>query len=817
MASQPTSVRAATALTADRLRWRCDPQSLGFDSTDNLTPLQGTVGQQRGVDAITFGLAVDQDGFNVFVAGPPGSGRTTTVQALVNAAASKRPAPSDWCYLYNFDEPSTPHAVELPTSRGPQLAADLEELIAGFRRDIPRVFESDRYQQQRAELAQEVQTHREQLLDQVRSHAQRLGFDLQLNPMGIATIPLLEPGKPLTPEAFELLPDSKKAEIRAKGQDVSRAADETLVAIRRLEREAHGRLNALDQEAMAFAIGHLLDGLRAKYSELPAILHHLENVQSDLVAHVDDFRSPDTDSTAGPPAEDARERAYTRYRANPIISHTSDSGAPVAFEPNPTYYNLLGRIDYRAAMGGMQTDYRLIRPGALHRANGGYLILQARDVLASPFAWDGLKRALRDGELRIENIGEQVTPAPTATLKPMSIPLHVKVILIGDVQTYMVLFGMDPDFQRLFKVKAQFAPYMDRSTDAIQAYAAFIASRTRGCGLLPFTSSAVARVVEHGARLAEHQDRLATRFQGIQELLVESDHEARKSGAARATADHVDAALVAHDRRLSLFEDQLEKEIEEGTLAIDTHAQVVGQVNGLSVMDSGDYAFARPSRITARVGPGEEGVVDIEREIQQSGPSHTKGILILSGYLLEQYAQDTPLALSARVTFEQVYGPVDGDSASSAELYALMSDLAGLPVRQGIAVTGSVNQHGEVQAIGAVTTKIEGFFAVCKAQGLDGTQGVVIPATNVRHLMVKPEVLQAVADGIFNVWAVRTIDEGIEILTGVPAGQRNADGSFPEHTVHARVQERLHHLAASLIRFRYRSFGLRRPSDGPTD
>ncbi|HYW87059.1 MAG TPA: Lon-insertion domain-containing protein [Chloroflexota bacterium] len=424
---------------------------------------------------------------------------------------------------------------------------------------------------------------------------------------------------------------------------------------------------------------------------------------------------------------------------------------------------------------------------------------------------------MRDGELRIENIGEQVTPAPTATLKPMSIPLHVKVILIGDVQTYMVLFGMDPDFQRLFKVKAQFAPYMDRSTDAIQAYAAFIASRTRGCGLLPFTSSAVARVVEHGARLAEHQDRLATRFQGIQELLVESDHEARKSGAARATADHVDAALVAHDRRLSLFEDQLQKEIEEGTLAIDTHAQVVGQVNGLSVMDSGDYAFARPSRITARVGPGEEGVVDIEREIQQSGPSHTKGILILSGYLLEQYAQDTPLALSARVTFEQVYGPVDGDSASSAELCALMSDLAGLPVRQGIAVTGSVNQHGQVQAIGAVTTKIEGFFAVCKAQGLDGTQGVIIPATNVRHLMVKPEVLQAVAHGMFNVWAVRTIDEGIEILTGAPAGQRSADGSFPEHTVHARVQERLHTLAASLIRFRYRSVGLQRPSDGPTE
>jgi predicted ATP-dependent protease len=486
------------------------------------------------------------------------------------------------------------------------------------------------------------------------------------------------------------------------------------------------------------------------------------------------------------------------------VSHDPATGAPIVFEPNPTYYNLLGQIDYRAAMGGMQTDFLLIRPGALHRANGGYLVLQARDVLTSPFAWDALKRALRDRELRIENLGERLTAVPTATLKPASIPLSVKVVLIGDAQTYMMLYGLDPDFPRLFKVKAQFAPYMDRSPATMQSYAAFVASRARDNALLPFGSDAVARIIEHGARLAEHQDRLSTQFERIEDVLVEADHLARQTARALVGDADIQAALAAQEKRLSLSEEQLQREIDEGTLAIDTHADVVGQVNGLSVMESSDYAFARPSRITARVGPGEEGVVDIEREVQLSGPSHSKGVLILSGYLLEQYARDMPLALSARLTFEQVYGPIDGDSASSAELYALLSDLAGLPIRQGIAVTGSVNQHGEVQAIGAVTTKVEGFYAVCKAQVLDGKQGVIIPASNVRHLMLKPEVVDAVAAGSFNVWAVRTIDEGIELLTGVPAGARRPDATFPSGTVHALVHKRLRKLLTALVQFRAR-------------
>jgi predicted ATP-dependent protease len=487
---------------------------------------------------------------------------------------------------------------------------------------------------------------------------------------------------------------------------------------------------------VSFAVGHLLDALRARYAQVEPVIEHLDQIQADLVVHLDEFRASEPESRpAGQPGVSG-ERVFDCYRANVLVGNDPKAGAPVVFESNPTFYNLVGKIDYHALMGAMYTDYRFIRAGALHRANAGYLILQARDVLLSPFAWDALKRALRERELRIENLGEQFSAFPTATLKPATIPLDVKVVLIGDMQTYMLLYRLDPDFARLFKVKAQFGPYMGRSPETVRAYAGFISKRVREHGLRPFAADAIGRVIEYGARLAEHQERLATSFEAIDDLLIESNHLAVEAASERVNATHVEMAQTARERRLGLFEEELQREIEEGTIAIDTHGDVVAQVNALSVLDLGDYAFARPSRITARVGPGEEGVVDIEREVNLSGPTHSKGVMILSGYLLEQYARSIPLALSARLTFEQTYGGVDGDSASSAELYALLSGLAEAPIRQGIAVTGSVNQRGEIQAIGGVTTKIEGFFAVCKAQGFDGRQGVVIPAANARHLML---------------------------------------------------------------------------------
>jgi predicted ATP-dependent protease len=800
-AANQGGVSAATAVPLERLRWRCDPDALGFATTSDVPILEGTVGQERGVDAVALGLELDTAGFHVFVAGPSGSGRATTVRTLVSREAAGRPSSPDWCYLYNFSEPSQPVAVQLPPGRGPELARDLDDVVADIRREIPRVFESEQYRQRQADIARQLREQREALFDQVRALAERLGFAVEFTPTGVATVPLLEPGRPMTEDAFRLLPDEKQAELRAKMQQITRQTEEVLLTVRGVQRESHERLHALDREVVSFAVGHLLDALRTKYLDAPPVIQHLDALQSDLVAHLDEFRSTEAEREDQPPLPFVTERAYDRYRANVLVTHDPSNGAPVVFEPNPTYYNLLGRVDYRASIGAMVTDFRLIRAGALHRANGGYLVLQARDVLLSPFAWDALKRALRECELRIENLGEHLSAFPTASLKPAPVPLHVKVILIGDLLTYTLLHQLDPDFTRLFKIKAQFGPDMPRAPETMRAYAAFISGQVHSRGLLPFGANAVARVIEHGARLAEHQDRLATRFEAISDLLVESDHEARWAAAEQVQASHVEKALAKQHHRLNLFEEQLQREIAEGTIGIETHSQVIGQVNGLSVFDLGDYAFARPVRITARVGMGEEGVVDIQRAAKLSGPTHSKGVLTLSGYLLEEYAQDTPLAVSARLTFEQTYGEVEGDSASSAELYALLSALAGVPIRQGIAVTGSVNQHGEIQAVGGVTPKIEGFFAVCKAQGLDGNQGVIIPAANIRHLMLKPEVVEAVAAGEFHVWAVCRVSEGIELLTGTPAGKCQPDGSFPAGSLHALVQQRLVKFARRLVEF----------------
>jgi predicted ATP-dependent protease len=789
---------ADLALPPQALRWCCDPATLGFASTEDVPPLVGTAGQERGLDAINLALAVDNDGFNVYVAGPAGSGRTTTARQLIAQIATTRPAPADWCYLHNFQTPNQPIALQLAPGQGPEVARDLEELIGSLRRAVPRVFEGEEYQQRRAEIARTLDSRREVVFADIRSIAERLGFAVEFTPIGAATVPLLEPGKPLSPEAFELLPDEKKAEIRLKGQELRHTIEQALMGVHRIEREAHEQLHKLDGEAMGYAVGHLLTALQRKYAADPGVVQHLEAIQADLVGRVDEFRPSDSDQAQGGPP---LEKLFDRYRANVLVTHSPTGGAPVVFEPNPTYYNLVGRINYRASIGAMFTDFTLVQAGALHRANGGYLILQARDVLVNPFAWDALKRALRDHELRIENLGEEFSGFPTAALKPARIPLNVKVVLIGDPRTYMLLYELDPDFQRLFKVKAQFGASMPRSPETLQAYAAFVSGHAHARKLLPFGNDAVARVIEHGARLAEHQERLATRFESIGDLLVEADQVARRESATQVRAPHVETALSNQERRLNLLEEEVQREIDEQTLAIDTHAQVVGQVNGLSVMEQGDYAFARPSRITAMVGLGDEGVVDIEREVKLSGPSHSKGVMVLTGYLLDQYAHDAPLALSARLTFEQVYGPVDGDSASSSELYALLSALANVPIQQGIAVTGSVNQRGEVQAIGGVNLKIEGFFVVCKAQGLNGRQGVIIPASNARHMMLKPEVVDAVKTGLFHVWAVHSVDEGIALLTGVPAA-----------TVHGLVQRRLGDLASRLMQFR----GRREPTHANT-
>lgn len=789
---------ALAPLPVERLRWRCDPAELGFETTETVPPLDSLVGQERGIGALEFGLGLGTPGYNLYVAGPAGSGRSTAVRDRVARVAAGRPAAADWCYLHNFADPAQPLALRLAPGGGAGLARDLDAFVARCAREIPQAFEAEQYQQRRAAIQQRLQDGREALLNELRAFADQIGFILQVTPMGIGGVPLLAPGQPLSAEGFELLPPEKKHEYQAKGDQLEGRVGAMFLAVHRLEREASEAMDALDRATMEGAAGQMLEPLRAKYAAESAIVRQLLAVQADLVEHLADFRQGAPEPGSLPAL--LRASGYDRYRVNALVSGEA-GGAPVVFEPNPTYYNLLGRIDYRATLGAMSTDHTLLRPGALHRANGGFLVLQVRDVLLNPFAWDGLKRALLNRELRMENMGEQFTAIPTATLRPQPIPLDVKVVLLGDLATYLLLYQADPDFARLFRVKSQFGATMARSAEAVAAYATLVSHQAREHGLRPFGRGAVARLVEHGARLAEDQARLATRFDTLAELAVEADYQAGRAGAALVEATHVDAALAAREHRVDLPEEEVERAIDEGTLAIDTRALVPGQVNGLAVTDLGDHAFARPSRITARAGLGSGGVINIEREVELSGPTHSKGVLILRGYVLGQYARDLPLALSAQITFEQVYGAVDGDSASSAELYALLSCLADIPLRQGIAVTGSVNQRGEVQAVGAVTAKVEGFFAVCRAQGLTGEQGVIIPAANVRHLMLRQDVLDAVARGEFAIWAVRTIDEGLELLSGVPAGARRADGSYPPGTFHARVQARLAAMAHRLAKF----------------
>ncbi len=782
------------SLPTEDLRWRCDPATLPFRSTDDVPPLEGVRGQQRAIDAIELGLHIDDPAHNVYVAGPGGTGRNTATLDLLKRAAADRPAGSDWCYLHSFDDPYRPVAVELAAGKGRELAADLDDLVARCRADIPKLFDGAEYERRKTDGLRKIAETRDALLEALREQASALGFGIEQTPMGILTVPLVD-GKPIGPDAFALLTEERKMRIAAASGELRDKVDATVRSLRQLDREAHEAVHAVDRELTLFAVGHVIDALRVKYEGHAAVVRHLDAIREDIVDHLDEFRHPDE---ADAQQIFASPRAWTRYGANVLVARDPAEGAPVVSEPNPTYANLVGRVDYRATLGVMQTDFRYIRPGALHRANGGYLVIQAHDLLASPYSYEGLKRALRDHEVRIENPIDQLLGVPTATLKPEPVPVRVRVVIIGDLLTYSLLRRFDEDFAKLFKIKAEFTPFMELAPDGIRTYAAFVAKTVRERELPAFSAGAVARIVEEGARLVAHRSRLAARFSQIEDIVVEAAVVAKRAGAPMVRAEDVSAAIAARRHRGDLLEQELQRMIEEGTIRVETGSAVTGQVNGLSVIDLVDYAFARPSRITARTGPGLDGVVDIEREVELSGPTHSKGVLTLAGYLLGKYGGSRPLALSARLTFEQSYSGVEGDSASSAELYAILSSLADAPVRQGVAVTGSVDQRGVVQAVGGVNEKIEGHFAVCKAAGLTSDQGVVMPRANVRHLMLDDEVVDAVAAGRFHVWAIDDVDEGIELLTGVPAGTPQPDGTYPSGSIHARVQARLAEYASLL-------------------
>ena len=783
-------------LPPEKLRRKIEPSELGFASTAELAPLTGPVDQARAMDAVRFGVGVESPGYNLFVTGFSGSGRTTMVRAVLEKAALERKAPDDWIYVHNFDRTDSPRALRLPAGQARRLADDMESFIAQARQQITRAFETERYAEKRQQLARDIAQRRDPILAELDAFASARSFGIEVTPGGIVAVPLRS-NRPMTSSEIGQLTVAERQDLERRGIEVQTEVGLIMRRISQLEREGAQLLLNLDREIARFALEPLLHELRERYAGETEVLAHLGRIADDIPNHLPDFRqSGNAAAESTSPLEAALSIDHTdRYRVNVLVDNSQRGGAPVDVEANPTYYNLLGRVEYRATFGMMVTDFRQIKAGALHRANGGFLILDAADVLSNPFAWPALIRALSTRQLRIENLGEQYSALPTGSVSPSPIPLNAKVVLIGSPMLYELLYQLDEEFRELFKVRVDFAPEVSWDTTSVNHMSAFIAHCVAERGLRAFDAAAAARVIEETARWRESQRKLSTRLRDVDDLVTESSYWAGVAQHALVLAEDVKKAVAEKARRSSLTEERLRELILDRTIRVELDGARTGQLNGLSVIELGDHRFGIPSRISATVAMGRGTVESIERETKMGGPIHNKGFLIVSGYLASRYAQRWPLALRATLTFEQAYDEVEGDSASSTELYALLSALSDVPLKQSIAVTGSVDQHGNVQAVGGVTDKIEGFFKVCNAVGLSGDQGVIIPAANVRDLMLDDDVVGAVRDGKFSVWAVKTVDEGIEILTGVPAGERSPAGTYPDTSVHGLAARRLEEYA----------------------
>jgi len=790
---------SVSPLPVEALRRVCDASQFGFSTTAELEPLEDTLGQARALEAMRFGVGVRHRSYNLFAFGPPGTGKHTTVLQYLKRQAQHEGVPSDWAYVNNFKDPHRPRAIQLPAGRGKKLSQDMEKLIEELRASIPATFESESFRQRKQSLSNEFEHQQEQAFDELREKAKEKGIALLRTPLGLTFAPV-RGEEVIDPEEFSKLGEVEQKRIQKDVEALQERLQQVLQQVPRWEREQRQRLRDLRREVTRFAAAHLIEELRTQYVDLPEVIEYFDEVLEDIVENAAQFvqqaagPGPQQETPPGlpqPMPPGAAPGPGRRYLVNVLVDRSAFTGAPVVYADQPTYADLVGRVEHVSQFGALVTDFTLIKPGALHRANGGYLVLDAMKVFSQPFSWETLKRALRAGEIRIETLAEKMSLVSTVSLEPEPIPLSTKVVLVGDRRLYYMVSALDPEFDDLFKVAVDFDDRLDRTHTAVEQYARLIASLAQRENLKPLDAGAVARVIEESSRLCADAHKLSTRTSSLMQLLRESDYWAGEAQRAVVTYADVDRAIGAYMRRGDYIRERMQEEIRRGTILIDVDGLHDGQVNGLSVVDYGGRLFGRPNRITARVRFGKGEVVDIEREVALGGPVHSKGVLILAGYLGERFARERPLAFSASLVFEQSYGGVDGDSASSAELYALLSALAELPVRQSLAVTGSVNQHGHVQAIGGVNEKIEGFFDVCSQFGLTGDQGVLIPAANVQHLMLRTEVVRAAAEGRFHIYPIETIDQGIEILTGVPAGERNGDGNFPEGTVNARVEQRL--------------------------
>jgi len=794
----------------ERLTWRCDQSVLPFACTKDMTPLEDFVGQERAMRAIEFGLGVNKPGFNIFVTGLTGTGKTTIIKAFLKKVTAEKtppeedsPFPEDWCYVYNFSDPDRPQALNIRRGWGKILKKDMEVLVQTLQREAKKTFESEEFARQRQVNTERTQKQQQELMESLVEEARKDGFALRFSHSGMALIPLKN-GKPMQEEEYLALSPEEKKELEEKRSEIEKKVEEALREGKRLEQQITAQLETLEQQAGEYLVRIPLSELKEKYQGYPKVISYLDAVRDHIMKNLNRFKGGDGAQALGPlsllqPSEPPTD-PFLPYRVNVFVDNSDTQGPPIVIETNPTYHNLFGVVEKKPIMGGYVTDFTMIKAGSMIRANGGYLVLYDRDVLANPGVWEALKRMIKNRELRIEEPATFFGWLPPQGLRPDPIPTDTKVIMIGEPFLYHYLSTMDPDFRETFKVKADFDFEIDRTKDNVVAYACFISACCQREGLRHFDPSGVAGVIEYGARLVEDQKKLSTRFSDIVDVLIESNYWAEKAGSDLVTGGHVEKALEEKAFRLNLVEKKIQEMVAQGTLLVDLSGSVVGQVNGLAIYQMGDFSFGKPSRITAKTFLGRSGIINIEREAKLSGKTHDKGVLILSGYLGAKYAQDRPLSLSASLCFEQSYEGIDGDSASSTELYAILSGLSGIPIHQGIAVTGSVNQNGDIQAIGGINRKIEGFFDVCRLKELTGEQGVLIPRSNVRNLMLRRDVVEAVEQGKFRIYAVGSIDEGIEVLTGVPAGQRDSEGHYPASSVNGLVEKQLKEYSERLKR-----------------
>jgi lon-related putative ATP-dependent protease len=788
-----TATEAPAPLPADRLARRCDPARFTFATTAELEDIDLMTTQERARAALDFGAEVSAPGFNVFVVGASEDSMEGAVKALLRERARQAPPPSDWVYLNNFVTPHRPIAQELPPGRAPAFHDAIRNLVEDLQIAVPAGFESEEYQARRAAIEQTFGQKQEEAFRKLQEEASERSIAVIRTPVGFTLAPVRD-GQVLKPEVFAKLSQDEQATIQQAIEGLEKRLETVLRAIPGWDKERRTEIRKLNQETTRNAVSHLIEDAIADFGDLPRVQEHLERVRSDLIDNIGMLLAQQQQS-AETGGEGAGASPFGRYEVNVFVTRQENDGAPVVEEPHPTLANLVGRVEHIARQGVLATDFRLIKPGALHRANGGYLLLDARAILTEPLAWDALKRALKAREIRIENAVDLLSLTSTITLQPDPIPLNIKVVLVGQRFLYYLLAALDPEFGEHFKILADFDDELDRTEAAETGYARLIATVARAKTVQPLDREAVARVIERSARLAEDAGKLTLVIDRIGDLLVEADFWARKDGSAEIGAAHVDQAVGQQIFRMSRVRERMKESILRDIALIDTTGSTVGQINGLSVAELGGFAFGRPSRITARVSPGSGKVVDIEREVELGGPIHSKGVLILSGFLSGRFGAEAPISLSASLVFEQSYGGIEGDSASAAELLSLLSALSGVPLRQDLAITGSVNQHGVIQAIGGVNEKIEGFFDVCAARGLTGKQGVIIPASNVQHLMLRSDIVEAAAEGRFRVHAVATIDEAVELMTGTPAGTRSAEGEYAEGTVNRLVEERLRRFA----------------------